>query len=358
MNINSSIRRNYGIDLLKIVAMLMIVAGHVILSGGVNDVVVKPEMRGTMAYCVVFGFRLVTICAVNCFVLATGYLYFGKKVKVSRAVELWLQMVFLSVSVLSVALACGYHPSSLDVVKTFLPLVTYHYWFMTQYFFLLLLIPILNRLVENVDGRFAVYAIVVLLFVFSVIPTATASAVVPVNGGYCVVWFAVLYLIGACVKKWNVERRLGLGMSATLFIVGYVGSFGVAVYGAFVGRFLPAAGGWLCFQYNSPFVLLEALSLFLFFAKTNIAGSVMQKMLATISSLVFGVYILHSNSVFRTAFHWNGHWSYIVEGHPLLIIVKVIGVAFVIFAGACVVDYVRLRLFALVKSLIGRRLVI
>lgn len=48
-----------------------------------------------------------TICAVNCFVIATGYLYLGKKVKVSRAVELWLQMVFLSALVLVVALACG-----------------------------------------------------------------------------------------------------------------------------------------------------------------------------------------------------------------------------------------------------------
>ena len=133
-------KRNYGIDLLKIVAMLMIVAGHIILHGGINDAVAGPSLKGSLAYYVVFGFRLVTICAVNCFVIATGYLYIGKKVKVSRTVELWLQMVFLSVLVLVLALVCGYHPSSLDVAKTFLPLSTDHYWFLTQYFFLWLMI--------------------------------------------------------------------------------------------------------------------------------------------------------------------------------------------------------------------------
>ena len=63
--------RNYGIDLLKIVAMLMIVAGHVLLAGGPNDAVAEPTLRGSAIYYTVFGFRLFTCCAVNCFVLCT-----------------------------------------------------------------------------------------------------------------------------------------------------------------------------------------------------------------------------------------------------------------------------------------------
>ena len=349
--------RNYGIDLLKIVAMLMIVAGHVLLAGGPNDAVAEPTLRGSAIYYTVFGFRLFTCCAVNCFVLATGYLYYGKRIRLSRAVELWFQIVFLSVLVLSVAMLCGYRPSRVQYFKTFMPLTSYSYWFMTQYFLLLLLIPMLNKLLESMSIKFAIYTTFTLVFVFAVIPTATTSSVVPVNGGYCVTWFAVVYLIGASFRKWKVADKINGLRAAVLFLAGYVGSLGVAVYGGILGRFIPcvSGGGWLAYQYNSPFMLLEAVSLFLLFENIHIKSRLLQKVVSTVSSLVLGVYILHSNPVFRDAFHWNGRWAGIVALNPLAFLGMVFWIAMCIFCVACLVDYFRSKVFACVKCRIQRR---
>lgn len=351
-------KHDYEIDLLKIAAMLMIVAGHVLLTGGPNDAVSEPTLRGSVVYYTVFGLRLFTCCAVNCFVLVTGYLYYGKRVRLSRAVELWLQIVFLSAVVLVVAILCGYHPSRLQCFKTFMPLTSYSYWFMTQYFLLLLLIPTLNKLVEAMDASFARYAIVVLVFVFSVVPTVTTSSVVPVNGGYCVTWFAVMYLIGACFRKWNIADRITGLRAVVLFLVGYAGSLGVAVYGSIVGRFIPtvSGGGWLAYQYNSPFMLLEAVSLFFLFKNVNIKNRLLQKGVSTVSSLMLGVYILHSNSVFRDAFHWNGRWAGIVLHSPVAFLARVLCITICIFCAACLVDYLRFKGFAFVKYHIQNRL--
>ena len=227
-------KRNHGIDLLKIIAMIMVVMGHVILSGGVNEAV--TSVRGSCAYYTVFAIRLVTICAVDCFVLATGYLYYGRKVKLSRVVELWLQVVFLSAVVLGGALVSGYCPTGLQWLKTFLPISTYHYWFITQYMLLMLFVPMLNRFVECLDGKGALYLIAVLVFVFSILPTFLFPTEIPLNGGYTVVWFCVLFIIGSCIRKFDVAKRVGA-------ILAWFSGFALAAYGKFSAAHFGRGGG-------------------------------------------------------------------------------------------------------------------
>lgn len=36
-------------------------------------------------------------CAVNCYAITTGYLMYGKKLRISRITELWFEILFYSV---------------------------------------------------------------------------------------------------------------------------------------------------------------------------------------------------------------------------------------------------------------------
>lgn len=64
--------RHYGIDLLKIVAMLMVVMLHVMRHGGVTSALANNSH--SLSYGAEQLLNTFCLCAVNCFVLATGYI--------------------------------------------------------------------------------------------------------------------------------------------------------------------------------------------------------------------------------------------------------------------------------------------
>lgn len=62
--------RNYGIDLLRFVSMLMITSYHVILPGMGQ----YAFYNGTLSIKIIYA---ICSCGVNCFLLISGYVYKG-----------------------------------------------------------------------------------------------------------------------------------------------------------------------------------------------------------------------------------------------------------------------------------------
>lgn len=82
-------KRNYGIDLLRLVSMFLIVVLHSLSRGAL--VGVSPF---NIHYEVGFLIEALTYCAVNCFALISGYVGVDSKFKYRRIVPIWLQVVF------------------------------------------------------------------------------------------------------------------------------------------------------------------------------------------------------------------------------------------------------------------------
>ena len=68
--------REYGIDLMKIVAMIFIVADHILLWGGWGLCSEHGGVKGN----VLAWLDAVTLCHVNCFVLASGWIMSRKRI--------------------------------------------------------------------------------------------------------------------------------------------------------------------------------------------------------------------------------------------------------------------------------------
>lgn len=81
-------KRNIGIDLLKIVSMLMIVTLHMLGHGGVLDNM--PPM--SRCYQVAWLIEIACYGAVNCYALASGFL--TARCNIRKLMELWLQVMF------------------------------------------------------------------------------------------------------------------------------------------------------------------------------------------------------------------------------------------------------------------------
>ena len=88
-------KRNYGIDLLRLVLMYMVVLVHILGTGGV--VWTAPPFSGQ--YWAAWSLDALCYCSVNSFALITGYVHYGTKYKVSSILSLTAQAFFYSASI-------------------------------------------------------------------------------------------------------------------------------------------------------------------------------------------------------------------------------------------------------------------
>ena len=87
--------KNYGIDALRILSMFMVVGLHIFNAGGVLDATERFSSR----YEVGWLFQNAMFCAVDVFALISGYVWACAKYKYRNIIELWLQVVFYTVSI-------------------------------------------------------------------------------------------------------------------------------------------------------------------------------------------------------------------------------------------------------------------
>lgn len=116
-----------------------------------------------------------------------------------------------------------------------------------------------------------------------------------VDGGYSVIWLAVMYVAGASLRRFGIPR---------LPVAGWVGAFLVSTLVVFAARAVPCPQGMLqklcdaLTNYASPFVLLQALSLFSLSVRAELPAPVAAFLHKAVPS-VFGVYLIHWHPVLK-----------------------------------------------------------
>ncbi|MBQ0105670.1 MAG: acyltransferase family protein, partial [Armatimonadetes bacterium] len=208
-------KRNLGIDILKSVSMLFVVLVHIFGHGGILETV---PLGGVNFYISNFVFVCI-ICAVDVFVICTGYLYSDRKYNLSNIVGLWLWVFFYSVLISAVLYFLGYNLTKKDLLESFFPVFRDRYWFFTQYFALFLFIPLLNKIAS--DKAMLKKVLVISFVLFSLLSTSLFKQA----GGCSFLWFCVLYLIGAYIKLYYKNKKntlLYYFLSVTVYSVIYI----------------------------------------------------------------------------------------------------------------------------------------
>ena len=203
--------KNENIELLRLIAMVMVLILHIVASGGLLDACVA----GTGSYYMTWFLRIAAYSAVDIFVLVSGYVGVNSKSYLSGIINLWLIVEFYSVIPMIIYLAIGGTVEKMLFIKAFLPVLSREFWFFTCYIVLMLFKPILKSFV-NTKGVYAINAIVCCTILIQ-IAGVIASDTMEISGGHSIIWFLVLYLIGAylsvthCgdkVSKWIAKHWL------------------------------------------------------------------------------------------------------------------------------------------------------
>ena len=337
--------RNSNIELLRVIAMLMIVTLHYFNQGGILDAAVYGESN----YAVAWLTESFCYISVNIYVLISGWMLSActSPVKWGKVIHLVLQVVFYSVGIYAVCCLFGVCPFNIKTLITgyLFPFIHGEYWFATVYVVLYVLSPFLNKAITALSRKEHQWLLIILGIVFSVIPTLFffAGNSVGVNGGYSLVWFVFLYLLASYLRKY--ELRFSQRWLLPIFFGACLMPFGMKiVQQALLGKEL---FDW--YRYTSSPVLIGSIALFMFFIQF---APRQNRLWATLGSTTFGVFLIHTQYLMRDTLLWK-QWvqplkHYYMESGTFLL--HLLLSVLLIFIGCSVIDWVREKLFSLIAA--------
>lgn len=335
--------RNYGIDILRIASMVGVVFLHVLSHGKILHLNHSP-----LAFSAVWFLEILAYPAVNCFVLISGYVgYKDENVspKFKNLISLWFTVVFYCVLIYSAFVLFGTETFGVKtLLKNFLPIVFKKYWFFSAYFGLFLLTPLLNLLVLRSNSKQAF--IFLLCFVLFVAVT-TIGDVFSLQDGYSLIWFILIYLIGAIFKKYRLSELLSKKVWFFIALSAFLLTWGTKLLSRFTEiSFVDNHVGSLV-SYVSPTIVLMAIGLLGLFSKIKCTPS-FAPIISFFATSAFSVYLMHDNFYVRKGL-MGKLGSYAADLDPILLTLFVIGCVSAIFFACIMIDKIRILIFKLAR---------
>ncbi len=302
--------RMANLELLRCVAMMMVVVLHFLGKGNLlGDL--SGEKLGSVG---VTAWLLESFCivAVNVYMLISGYFLCTSSFKLSRLIGLWFQVWMYSVGIGLLAYALGIYPAqdfSVHYLLTLaLPVTMGHYWFLTAYVFLYLLLPLIGTAVRSLNKQQMQIVLGLLLFVFCILKSVLPARLEMDGKGYDCLWYLCVFLTAAYIRRfgWSFLEKKGRGICLYLFGVFAVFGGTMALRQIFVRTGSLEHIVKICIEYNHIFPLLASLGLFGAFLKLRVSGR-FARIVNRIAPYTLGVYLLHENiGVLYTWQKWLG----------------------------------------------------
>ena len=290
--------RNSNLELLRILAMLAIIAHHYVVGSDVQDLALEAFNANSMLT-LIFGGGGKT--AINCFVLITGYFMCKSNITAKKFVKLAAEIMFYEIVIYVIFVATGYEAFSFSgLLNAIIPVSTEKVAsnFKTCFLYFYLLIPFLSKLINALNEKEHLILICILLFVFTVLP----SVGIEVSSNY-VIWFSVLFIIASFArlhpkaifentKFWAMATVVSLLLSwASVAVILYCSTnLGITNVYYFVA------------DSNKILAVVTSVSVFMFFKNVKIPNS---KFINTVAASTFGVLLIHANSDTMKAFLWG-----------------------------------------------------
>lgn len=339
--------RNTGLDLLRCIAMMMIVVLHYLGKGKLLPDLGQAE-SWTATGLTAWVMETFCIVAVNLYMLISGYVLCESHFKLSRLISLYLQMWFYSVGVGMICQVAGLVPAeeitTYNYLVQLLPVSMGHYWFMTAYMYFFLILPLVGLACRKMSRKSLKLSIVFMLVAHSVIKSVLPVKLEMDGEGYDFMWYTILFLVAAYIKLYQPEffRKRNC---AILYVVGTLGAFAELLVLGMVGIKYNGALELIrtvSMNYNHIFVFLAALGLFGLFKDIRLKGA-FAKFISGISVYTLGVYLIHEN--IRPRYLWQLWFKCDEISDVIQLISYTLLAVVVIFAFGIAIDFLRDLLF-------------
>ena len=201
-----STKRNYGIDLLRLVAAFYVIILHTLLQGGLFSATVLNSYQNTVCHMLL----IFSFCAVNIFGIISGYVGYregARKFSFTGYLSLWIDVVFYGVILTLIFMYL--RPNNVvaaNLLRSLFPVTKHLYWYFSAYTLVYFLAPFLNRMVSGCSDRALKYLFFLICAV--IVPLEFVGDCFSIGRGYTSLWLILLYIIGAIMKKTGLGSNI------------------------------------------------------------------------------------------------------------------------------------------------------
>lgn len=333
--------RMANLEVLRCVAMLMVVVLHYLGKGGLlPDLTAPLSAQDTVAWLL----EAFCIVAVNVYMMISGYFLCESSFKLSRLLALWLQLWLYSVGIGVLAAVTGIVPAAEVSTHYYLtllfPVSMGHYWFLTAYLFLYVLLPLVGMGLRLLTKKQFQVALVLLLFTFCLLKSLLPFRLEEDSKGYDCIWYLCVFCVAAYLRRFGIPVLQKKSRALLLYLTGVLGTFGEAML---LHLFYLRTGSLelilkIPYEYNHIFPFLASVGLFCLFLDSRIQGKI-GSAAVKIAPYTLGVYLLHENLGVRYAWQpWFGADR--IDG-VLPLLLWTVSAVVVVFLLGILVDFVR-----------------
>ena len=336
---------NYGIDLLRIVAMWMICSLHVLNRGGVYG------SASSSVFSWLQPLQIVVMCGVNMYAQISGYVTVYGRFRPSRVLTLWLQVLFWNLVIAAFGELMQPHIMDEFWLRYCFPLTQKCFWYFTAYVGVYAFSPLINRgilALRSRQCRALFWAMFLLFSLGTNLGYANQGDPWGIGAGYNVLWLLALYVMGACVRHGRLGNRLAwwqLLLIAALCVTGLSLMMNLLPKGNDAGLLVKNLRKHF-YDYHSPWLAIFSVCMLLLFSKLRI-GEGLAKQVRFFAPLSFGVYIIHVHHV-----NWvwiENLYKPLAKLAPPLALLSVLAAALGLFLVCALLDRLRAELFRMLR---------
>ena len=356
ISLNSKAHRESNIELLRIISMLGVIILHY------NNESMGGALRyvsfGSANYFILSVFESLFICAVNLFVLISGYfLIETQKRSIIKPVKLLLQLMIFNVIAYFIRVYLGTAGFSVSqLVNALIP----NNYFVILYSVLYFISPYINVTMKSLDNHQLKRMMITLIILFSIYVTITdvfqsikgqeylglsSIGMYGSQNGYTIVNFALMYMIGAYI-------RLNMDSSKKLKT-----SFLPLTFFSLIS--IEVLGHFLCIKYCvdysavlaycNPIVISLAVIVFLLFSRIDFKENTVINHFAKAS---FTVFLLHYSLLeLENIQEYSTGNTFLLAGHMITTSLKIYLLCWLAY---CIYDIITSPFFKFVEKRIGR----
>lgn len=344
-------QRDLGIELFRIVAMLLIVLLHVLGRGGVYSNTLYLSTNYKLAWFL----ETVAFCSVNCYALISGFVGVHSRFRFRKIVYLWLEVAFITLS--TTALFALFAPETVstdDWLKAAFPLIKREYWYFNAYALMFPFLPFLNKGLLSISRRQHLITMVFLFVLTTIFPLLGNRDIFELSGGYSCIWLMVLYIFGAYFKLYGIPKFAHPAVCLLTFFAAAViawwqkiGILSAVKAGRIESDSALAESAGDLISYTSPCMVIMALALLCLFARIRIRGKLSGAVISHLGRATFGVFLVHVGAMV-----WDfigGRWAYFADMTPLCMVLWVMAAMFSMYFICSAYSLLRIWLFKLCR---------
>ena len=330
-------RRASSIELLKIIAILLIIVSHV-----VQTLTSKPAYFPSKDYVLditkattEWGKLMISMLRYSGVIGNTIFFFSSAWFLVERRgndkrklVQLFLDSWFISVLILVIYLLCTVGLDRRLVVKSLFPVISGNNWYVICYMLFLLVYPFLNDMIDRFTQRelarvssFLFLLYIVLIFalrIYNKLYGATSFF------GSDIIYWVSIYFFLAYMKKYRMRWMDSVNLNVVLAFVGFVGTYGLVLLTNALGlKYKDLSNALLIWNVNNNvFVILMVVGVFNIARRSRFSS----KTVNYISGLSLFIYMIHENIIVRSLSRpaiWQYTFTIYGHRHDLRLIVLI-----------------------------------